>query len=76
MSARVEIRSPIEVDVSNPCEHRCFQIAMGSQAVWHIEGLEPVLTAPNDYWVFHRFETPDGEICCDCFADDDEEVDV
>lgn len=58
--------SPVEVDVSRRCEHECFAITMGSQSVWYLPGIGKVLAAPNDFWMFHRHQTVEGESCCDC----------
>lgn len=59
--------TPVEITVSEACEHGTFTISMGSPGVWVFPGFGRCESGPEDVWVFHPVEA-----LCSCYEDDED----
>ena len=54
------LTSLAEVDVGRQCEHGSFSVQVSAPGVWRINGLPPIETEAEDFFVFF----PNGECPC------------
>lgn len=62
--------SPVEVTVSERCEHNCYTISLGSRSIWHLAGAPPISVPAEDRLTFHHHDDDHGATC-DCWRGQD-----